>query len=203
MHISANESINEKEKYNYIFRKWFKKISEIMERYEKIDDNPLYYNETASVSVFASAAMMVGMLSLAEFYCKKKDSKKLKNAKKDGRADLWVYDEKLAEHWFFEFKSIWIDKNFRKIKFNNCIDAAQKDAKEIGNEMAHGRFAVALFTDVTSYDNKTEKPHERNERLKNNQKKIEEFKEKYKKSIIYEKIFEFQNIQTFCIVTKV
>lgn len=200
---------NEENEYYNIFHKWFEKISELIEKYSEIDDNPFYYNETASVSFFASTAMMVGMLSLAEFSCQKIDSKKLQKAKKNGRSDLWVYEEKLAEHWFFEFKSMWINKNFSDHIIKNCIDAAKKDAKEIYTSMAHKRFAVALFTDVYSYYNKAEKNRDKSERLKNNQEIFEKFIEDYRKKNlktaknIYYKVFEIKKVQTFCIITNV
>ncbi|MER0239673.1 hypothetical protein [Fulvimarina sp. MAC8] len=65
-------------------------------------DDPFAYNETASVSLLASAAACAGYLGLAEFTTQKRsrgDRRKISH----GRCDLWLCEE---ASWAFEFKQI-------------------------------------------------------------------------------------------------
>ncbi|MBO9708081.1 MAG: hypothetical protein J7521_07705 [Caulobacter sp.] len=81
---------------------WLKSLGDLVLRFDReVYDDPLGYNETASVSLLASAAAHAGYLGLAEFYTTKGQRHDRRFAAQ-GRCDFWMASD--ARSWGFEFK---------------------------------------------------------------------------------------------------
>jgi hypothetical protein len=87
------------------WQKWLEEAAKLIERFDCDEtDDPFAYNETASVSLLASAAARIDALALAEFSVTKRgrlDGRRRSN----GRADFWMRMPK-GRAWSFEFKQI-------------------------------------------------------------------------------------------------
>lgn len=84
------------------WRPWLEAAAALVKRYnDELDDDPFAYNETASVSLLASAAAQVGYLGLAEFGVTKGHRTDRRLAV-DGRCDFWMAGR--TTNWGFEFK---------------------------------------------------------------------------------------------------
>lgn len=86
-----------------VWTKWLDSASKLANRFSKAtdDDDPFAYNETASVSILASAAHCAGFVALAEFSTDKAAAKGAKSQRR-GRSDLWMQAD--GKSWAFEFK---------------------------------------------------------------------------------------------------
>ena len=84
------------------WKPWLGAAAALVKRYnDELDDDPFAYNETASVSLLASAAAQVGYLGLAEFGVTKGHRTDRRLAV-DGRCDFWMAGQ--TTNWGFEFK---------------------------------------------------------------------------------------------------
>lgn len=84
------------------WRPWLEAAARLVKRFDdELDDDPFAYNETASVSLLASAAAQVGYLGLAEFGVTK-GHRHNRRLTVDGRCDFWMAGETTT--WGFEFK---------------------------------------------------------------------------------------------------
>lgn len=126
---------------------WFKRVAKLHARFLKTayDDDPFHYNETATVSLFASAACQGKMIALAEFVCFKKrksDKREIGN----GRSDLWVMCEESELSWSFEFKVHWYRSKISEDVIRAAVDNAYKDALVVYPDDSYGRFGVTAFS---------------------------------------------------------
>ncbi|MEC5293006.1 hypothetical protein VSX64_20280 [Aurantimonas sp. C2-6-R+9] len=106
-------------------------------------DDPFAYNETASVSVLASAAACSGFLALAEFATTKRAARD-RRQKARGRSDFWMMGDGRA--WAFEFKQITgggITSRRLDRKMTAAIDCA-KSIHERDANMAVAGLIVSL-----------------------------------------------------------
>jgi hypothetical protein len=103
-----------------LWQPWVDAAAGLCERWADFEDDPFSYNETASVSLLASAAAKVGYLGLAEYVTSKRSSSDLRR-KVNGRSDYWMS----AEHrsWLFEFKQTF-PRGVPKIRHREKLRAA-------------------------------------------------------------------------------
>ncbi len=111
---------------------WFSGIPRLRDQFRQIrgDDDPLLYNETASVGVLASAASRSGLLALAEYVAVKRGAgqgRPLRN----GRCDLWVQDPASHRAWSFEFKQCYASGGVRRATLERRLRAACSDANAV------------------------------------------------------------------------
>lgn len=83
--------------------RWLDAVAMLANRFsqEVEGDDPLAYNETASVSLLTSAAACAGFVALAEFSTDKAAAKG-ERGHRHGRSDLWIQTSEKS--WAFEFK---------------------------------------------------------------------------------------------------
>lgn len=91
--------------HGHVWRRWMRRTALFQKRWKREEpaDDPLAYNETASVSVLASTAFATGLLGLAEYVATKRGRVDLRTRVNNCRADLWVSDPG-GDSWAFEFK---------------------------------------------------------------------------------------------------
>ena len=114
---------------------WLEKTAELRDRYKCAEDgdDPLGYNETASVSVMASAAYACGGYALAEYVSQKRTKEDLRR-KGHGRDDLYAVIE--GDWWVFEYKQLFCTSKTSlckklKDKFDEaCVCAKRTDSLE-------------------------------------------------------------------------
>ncbi|MBI1685201.1 hypothetical protein [Caulobacter hibisci] len=87
-------------------------------------------NETASMSVLATAAVRAGLLATTETLCWKHQSDHRK-ACRGGRLDLWVADPVFRRAWAFEAKQIDARPGTREATIEDAFTRARHDAWEV------------------------------------------------------------------------
>ena len=97
------------------------------------EDAPYYYSERPNIGVLAGAAWKVGWLALEEFGVKKR-------AKKQARADLWIYPIELEMGEYIEAKQAW-----RVNKAEDKLDQAVKAAREISKNESYLRIGILFL----------------------------------------------------------
>lgn len=114
-----------------IWTKWLAKVPQIRSAFSKmIDDDPLLYNETASVGVLASAATRAGMLGLAEYSAVKRGSGRGR-PHAYGRCDLWLGDPDANMSWAFEFKQLFCPASARGTSIAAALERACEDVRKV------------------------------------------------------------------------
>jgi hypothetical protein len=118
---------------------WLSAAARLVGRFDdELDDDPLAYNETASVSLLASAATQVGYLGLAEFSVTK-GSKADRRKSAKGRCDLWIASD--TRTWGFEFKqrapqkitdAIWLKAMDEAKACARCLRQSEADERVAG-----------------------------------------------------------------------
>ncbi len=87
---------------------WLHAVADLVARFDvEHDDDPLAYNETASVSLLAAGAARAGHLGIAEFGTVKGDKADGRRPA-NGRCDFWMGSKTKA--WGFEFKQLKVDQ---------------------------------------------------------------------------------------------
>lgn len=112
---------------------------------EIIDDDPLFYNETASVGVLAGAATRAGLLALAEYKATKRGSGRGR-PHKYGRCDLWISDPESSFSWAFEFKQRFCTANVREQTIASVMKRACRDAGKVHPLEADRCFGALLIS---------------------------------------------------------
>lgn len=111
------------------WQRWLEEAGALIGRFnDEEKDDPLAYNETASVSLLTAAAARIDALPLAEFCVTKKgfdDGRK----RSDGRADFWMRMPK-GRAWSFEFKQITYG-TITPTRLRRQMDAADKCASKL------------------------------------------------------------------------
>ncbi len=133
---------------------WLDKTAEIRDRYKHAEDgdDPLGYNETASVSVMASAAYACGGYALAE-YVSQKRTKEDRRRKGHGRDDLYAVIE--GDWWVFEYKQLFCTtKNNLYEKLNDKFDEACDCAKQTDSLETRERGVAVLIVYIADEDSK-------------------------------------------------
>lgn len=100
------------------------------------EDDPFAYNETASVSILASAAACAGYVGLADFSTRK--ASRENRAHGPGRSDFWMEAEGRA--WAFEFKQ-WMPVTAPRKRLVSHMAAAERCAKTIVRSRSDGVIA--------------------------------------------------------------
>lgn len=124
---------------------WLTALGTLVTRFDdEVEDDALAYNETASVSMLAGAAALVGYLGIAEFYTKKghRDDRRFAA---DGRCDFWMASD--ARSWGFEFKQRTPVRLTPAIPLR-AMEAAHECARSLRKTEANQRVAgliVSLF----------------------------------------------------------
>jgi len=128
---------------------WLGKVPHIRRQFAKaIDDDPLLYNETASVGVLASAASRAGMLALAEYSAVKRGDGRGR-PHRHGRCDLWLCDTAIDVSWAFEFKQIFCAPDPRRGTIAAALERACADARRVHPLEADRCFGALL---VSAYE---------------------------------------------------
>ena len=147
------------------WKKWFKGIAKLHERFlNEADFDPFTFNETASVSIFASSATQIGLLSLAEYVTYKKSKDDMRK-KADGRADLWVKCTKTSKDWNFEFKVFWYGTSIKTEQIDKIMEVAHNDARHVKESESQRRFGVVIFSPNISIEGKDFDSYETEETL--------------------------------------
>ncbi|WP_448140402.1 hypothetical protein [Sphingopyxis fribergensis] len=132
-----------------IWGRWLGHVPSIRRAFAKmIDDDPLLYNETASVGVLASAASRARLLALPEYIAVKRGNGRGR-PHKNGRCDLWLGDPVSHKSWAFEFKQIFCPANPRTGTIAAALDRAMDDIHKVHPLEADRRFG-GLF--VSGYE---------------------------------------------------
>ncbi len=114
-----------------IWQEWFRLVPVIREEFlSVIDDDPLFYNETASVGVLASAASRVGLLALAEYSATKRGTGRGR-PHRHGRCDLWVCEVSGKTSWSFELKQLFCAGSARRGTIATAFERACRDARAV------------------------------------------------------------------------
>lgn len=108
------------------------------------DLDPLFYNETASVSFLASAASRAGLLSLCEYVATKRLIA-LGRPHMNGRCDLWIADKKKGSSWAFEFKQMFTRSKPRRSTIEERLRIACRDAHSVHPDEADKSFGALLL----------------------------------------------------------
>lgn len=129
-----------------IWTKWLGRVPQIRRSFSKmIDDDPLLYNETASVGVLASAASRAGLLALAEYSAVKRGSGRGR-PHGHGRCDLWIADPASDISWAFEFKQLFCAPSPRRGTIAAALDRACADARMVHPLEADRCFGALLVS---------------------------------------------------------
>jgi hypothetical protein len=129
-----------------VWAKWFGRIPRIRnDFFEAIEDDPLLYNETASVGVLACAASRSGLLALAEYSAIKRGTGRGR-PHGNGRCDLWVAEPGAEFSWAFEFKQLFCPSNPRTKTIAAALTLACKDVDKIHPLEAKRRFGGLLVS---------------------------------------------------------
>jgi hypothetical protein len=124
---------------------WLKRVAKHRAAFaDVIDDDPMHYNETASVGVLASAASSVGLLSIAEYVCIKRVAND-RRRRKSGRADLWVYDAKFERSWAFEAKQYECRPGVKLKTLEAKLQKAADEADLIPHWEAEDAFGILIL----------------------------------------------------------
>ena len=126
--------------------KWLGKVPHIRREFAKaISDDPLLYNETASVGVLATAASRAGMLALAEYSAVKRGDGRGR-PHRPGRCDLWIADMSIDRSWAFEFKQLFCAPTPRRGTIAAALDRACADARKVHPLEADYCFGALLIS---------------------------------------------------------
>jgi hypothetical protein len=129
-----------------IWQEWFRLVPVIREEFlSVIDDDPLFYNETASVGVLAGAASRVGLLALAEYSATKRGTGRGR-PHRHGRCDLWVCEVEGKSSWSFELKQLFCSKSARRGTIAGALERACRDARAVHPLEADHRFGGLLVS---------------------------------------------------------
>ncbi|WP_447753333.1 hypothetical protein [Sphingopyxis fribergensis] len=129
-----------------IWARWLGKVPQMRRAFaQAIDDDPLLYNETASVGVLASAAARAGMLALAEYSATKRGDGRGR-PHRHGRCDLWLCDPAAEISWAFEFKQLFCAPSPRRGTIAAALDRACADARKVHPLEADRCFGALLIS---------------------------------------------------------
>ena len=124
---------------------WLDAVGQVREEFAAFINYDPMPNETASMSVLASAATRSGLLAMTEYVCKKhqKDRrKKLRN----GRLDLWVGDPAVKRTWAFEAKQLHCRPGAREATIAAAMASACHDAADIPDTEGDRFFGLLVAT---------------------------------------------------------
>jgi len=128
-----------------VWERWFNRVPRIRKAFaEYVDDDPLYYNETATVSVFASAASQSQLVAFSEYVSEKGEAADRRRTR-GGRGDLWVLSPKDNRSWAFEFKQVWAREKCRASTIEKKLNMAVDDARCVRSFEADFRFGALLI----------------------------------------------------------
>lgn len=128
-----------------IWEEWLRAATKLGDKFAKdLGDDPLAYNETASVSLLCSAAATRGWLGLAEYALTKRAPEDRRRSAA-GRCDLYLLTP--TRSWAFEFKQLFpFGVPARRIQ--TAWDAARRCAECLPLQEADARVAglvVSLY----------------------------------------------------------
>jgi hypothetical protein len=126
---------------------WFGTVCTIRAEFSDLqeDDDPLFYNETASVGVLASAASRSGMVALAEYSSVKRSASRGRRHR-TGRCDLWVQDPRSSRAWSFEMKQCFCSASSRELGLTTKLSQACRDADAVPAFQADRRFGGLIIS---------------------------------------------------------
>jgi hypothetical protein len=137
---------DQRRRESHLWRNWLRLVPVIREEFlSVIDDDPLFYNETASVGVLASAASRAGLLALAEYSATKRGTGRGR-PHRHGRCDLWVCEVSGKTSWSFEMKQLFCASNVRDATIEAALESARRDAKAVHPLEATHRFGGLLLS---------------------------------------------------------
>lgn len=130
-----------------LWRPWLNRVPRIRRQFADVieGDDPLLYNETASVSVLAGAATRAGYLALAEYSSEKRGAGRGRPYRK-GRCDLWISTPIAERSWSFEVKQLFCRDGVRKATLESALEQACNDARAVDAFEADQRYGALLFT---------------------------------------------------------
>ncbi len=106
---------------------------------ENADDDPLAYNEQATVSILVAAAYQADLIALAEFSAPKKP-KNDGRIPVNGRYDIWLKDK--CRDWVVEFKKFNPGSSIPTTRgITTKFKRAESDAKQMAKSSASCRYA--------------------------------------------------------------
>lgn len=139
--LKSNKKLTRHKKWKL----WLEKTAELRDRYRDAEDedDPLGYNETASVSIMASAAFACGGYALAEYVSQKRNKEDLRY-KGHGRDDLYAVIGN--EGWVFEYKQFFCSTpNNLCEKLNDKFEEACHCARQTDSLETVGRGVAVLI----------------------------------------------------------
>jgi len=113
--------------FNDAFKQWFLVIQKYCEA-RAWEDVPWWYNERASLSLFAAAVWNSGGIALEEY----STSKSHKKERWSGRGDLYVKIKR--KQYVIEAKQVWSPMGTRARRPNGKIEEALFDARHAAGE---------------------------------------------------------------------
>lgn len=129
-----------------LWKRWLELVPRIRKEFHAaIDDDPLFYNETASVGVLAAAASRAGLLALSEYAATKRGAGRGR-PHRDGRCDLWIATPDTRRSWSFEFKQCFCSSEPRSTTIAARLDRACADAWDVHPLEADLRFGGLLIS---------------------------------------------------------
>lgn len=124
--------------------RWLKSAAFLTNRFDhEFEDDPFAYNETASVSILAAAAVRAGYLALAEYVATKGQPKDRRLAA-EGRCDLWL--DSPDRDWAFEFKQICRERPPTLKALERTMERAQTCARCVRHDEASERVAGLIVS---------------------------------------------------------
>jgi hypothetical protein len=112
---------------------WMTEADKLYSRFlDRLEASPFAYHEVASVGFLASAAVMAGFVSLAEYEIIKR-GRHDKRTKGDGRADLWFHTGRRA--YSFEFKRAYFSATNKNL--TESLETAADDIACIYRDEYH------------------------------------------------------------------
>jgi len=135
-----------------VWSRWLAEVPAIRSDFlHFVKDHDIFdYNETAAAGILAAAATRAGFVSLAEYVCRKKmqtDRRKRVN----GRADLWILDQRERRTWSFEFKYLTRSNGYKIDVLEDKMQQAINDASciiEGEADCAYGALLVSANHDT-------------------------------------------------------
>lgn len=124
---------------------WLKRVPAIRRKFKRWaeDFDPFHSNEAASVAVLAIAAAQAGYLAHTEYVAFKRHLTRGRPFRQ-GRCDLRVADVENGVSWAFEVKQHFAAARIRQSTFDDRLERARLDAKEVDGEEADRRVGCLI-----------------------------------------------------------
>lgn len=128
---------------------WVRQVEALYRRWRVhlTADDPFAYNETASASLLASAAVQTGGLAIAEFHTEKRRPKDEPSTGRWSRGDLWIRHPS-GERWAIELKQLMptAESPATVARVTNALTRAKEDAKQLSLTEARHRLGYVVVS---------------------------------------------------------